>query len=216
MSAARSKKTADLEFLGKRLEKTDLIPSQRPLLDGLSQNLSALENAGIHDLDTLRKRVKTAASRAALSEVTGVSPEYLNLLRRTVEGLFPKPRPLSEFHWLKKETLGRLETAGLKTTHQVFEAGNDWAEKARKAKLAKQEIQEIQSLSDLCRVQWVSPSFAGALFAAGFETAEALCVADPEAVHAAVLKANENARFFRGSVGLRDIRRLVAAAEYVF
>lgn len=36
-----------------------------------------------------------------------------------------------------------------------------------------------------------------------------------EALFQAVTKANRDAKFYKGAVGLRDIKRLVAAARYV-
>lgn len=36
-----------------------------------------------------------------------------------------------------------------------------------------------------------------------------------EALFQAVTKANRDAKFYKGAVGLRDIKRLVAAASYV-
>jgi hypothetical protein len=70
------------------------------------------------------------------------------------------------------------------------------------------------TLSDLSRVQWVSPTFARTLVAAGFTGAAEVSMADPEALYEAVMQANENARFYKGKVGLRDIKRLIAAAAY--
>ena len=42
-----------------------------------------------------------------------------------------------------------------------------------------------------------------------------LSAADPQTLHTATARANDSSRFYRGSVGLRDIRRVIQAARYV-
>ena len=64
-------------------------------------------------------------------------------------------------------------------------------------------------------MQWTSPTFARVLVAAGIDGAAALAEADADALCAAVAAANEDARYYRGKVGLRDIKRLIEAARYV-
>ncbi|MBD3400042.1 MAG: hypothetical protein GF399_06890 [Candidatus Coatesbacteria bacterium] len=53
------------------------------------------------------------------------------------------------------------------------------------------------------------------LLAAGYGSPDAVAAAEPATLHAAVVEANADSRFYRGKVGLRDIRRLVAAAAYL-
>ena len=82
-------------------------------------------------------------------------------------------------------------------------------------KFAVTDLLEFMVISDLCRIQWVSPTFARVLVASGITSAAAVAKADPEALFHAISKANEDAKFYKGKIGLRDVRRLVAAATYV-
>lgn len=86
---------------------------------------------------------------------------------------------------------------------------------ARKAGLDVKDIAECLALSDLSRIQWVSPAFARVLIAAGYPSAKKVAGANPEVLSRAVTEANEGAGFYKGKVGLRDIKRLVASARYV-
>jgi hypothetical protein len=61
----------------------------------------------------------------------------------------------------------------------------------------------------------VSPTFTRVLVAAGFTSAAEVAKAEPSALYAAVAKANDNARYYKGKIGLRDIKRLVTAAGHV-
>lgn len=206
----------DLGDLQKRLEDTDLIPSQLPLLEGLDEKMSAFKAAGIHSVADLRGALKTPKSLASMSQRSGVDPEYLKLLNRTIGGFFPKPRSLGEVDWLDGDTVARLRDAGIKNTQQLFDASA-----AEETDLANQtganpdDVRELARISDLCRIQWVSPSFARVLIAAGVTSPAAVAKADPEDLFEDLVKANESARFYKGKVGLRDVWRLVAAARYV-
>ena len=115
-------RSIDLGALQKRLEDTDLIPSQVPLLDGLGEKMSALEDAGITSVADLRAALKTPKSLSSLSQRSGIGPDYLKLLNRTINGFSPKPRPLGEIDWLDSETIARLQKVGIKNTRHLFEA----------------------------------------------------------------------------------------------
>jgi hypothetical protein len=202
-----------LDELRLRLESTDLVPSQRPLLEELAARLELLAAHGVADLGGLRAHLKTKTERAALAAATGIDEAWLNLLRRAVEGFFPRPRKLAEFDWLEEELLESLVRAGIKDTGKLLAA--DPAEAARTTGLTTSDLDELYTLADLCRIQWVAPRFARVLLAAGYGSPTAVAAADPATLHAAVVEANADSRFYRGKVGLRDIRRLVAVAAYL-
>jgi hypothetical protein len=193
-----------------------LIPSHQLLLDGLTKKMGTLKKAGVKSVAELRTRLKSKKSLASLADGAGINPDYLVLLRRVVEGFFPKPQPLKVFDWLDKDTVVKLEQAGVKNTLQLYEAASSGINAlAKKAGLKSKDLSELMALSDLSRVQWVSPTFARTLVAAGFTGAAEVSKVNPEALYEAVMRANENARFYKGKVGLRDIKRLINAAKYV-
>lgn len=208
--------STSLDQLRKRLENTDLIPSHRALLDGVEAQMTSLGKAGVTSLADLRVRLKSAKGLASLSRESGVSSGYLTLLRRVVKGFFPKPQPLSGFDWLEPRTVHHLERVGVKNTRQLYEAATyGLAPSATKMGLCAQDLSEGIALADLSRIQWVSPTFARVLLAAGFTSPSEVAKADPDALCSAVAQTNETAHFYKGKVGLRDIRRLVASAAHV-
>lgn len=208
--------TIDLAALGKRLQATDLIPSQEPLLDGFDAKSTALGAADIRSVADLRLALKTPKSLASLSAQTGIDAGYLRLLKRTIEGFFPKPRPLKDWDWVSDAVASGLVKAGIANTRQLFEATRDGAQGlAEKIGVDVIALEEPAAVADLCRIQWASPNFARALVAAGKTSPAAVAKADPNALYQALIDANEGARFYGGKVGLRDVRRLVDAARYV-
>lgn len=200
-----------LGHIRKRLETTDLIPSHQPLLTGIEEKFRRLERAGCRSIRSLRARLKNAKAQASLAEESGLEPDYLALLRRVVEGFFPKPVPLAAFDWIDSSLLQQLEAAGITNTEQLHRTARDGSVTGMRAT----QLSELIALADLSRTQWVSPTFARVLVAAGFSSAAALAKADAEALYQAVAKANEGARFYKAKVGVRDMRRLVNAASYV-
>ena len=205
-----------LDDLQKRLETTDLIPSYQPLLEGIDGKMASLERAGCTSVAALRARLKSKTSLASLARDAGVDADYLVLLRRAVEGFFPKPQPLRAFAWLDGEALAKLEKAGVKDTEQLHRAAAAGpAALAEKSGLRVKDLCEWIAVADLSRVQWVSPTFARVLVTAGFDSAAKVASATAEALWDGVVRANESARFYRGKVGMRDMRRLIAAAAYV-
>ncbi|WP_179953883.1 DUF4332 domain-containing protein [Denitrobaculum tricleocarpae] len=205
-----------LKWLEERLRNTDLIPSQKPLLDGVSKKMHALAEAGVQSLGDLRTALKTEKSLTSLSRRSAVEADYLQSLRRAVNGFFPKPRAFKDMDWLDEKTVASLDKLGLKNTQQLFEAASSGeAGLDKETDFDRNQLKNFMSISDLCRIQWVSPNFARVLAAAGFKTADAVAHADPETLFHAIARANEGARFYKGKVGLRDVQRLVAAAAYV-
>lgn len=206
----------DLSALQKRLQSTDLIPSQAPLLDGIAAKMSSIRKTGVRTAADLRSALRTAKSLASLSENSGVDAEYLKLLKRALNGFFPKPRPLEDIDWLDQETVVSLKKAGVKNTQHLFEETADGAAGLAKRTGTRQKtLSAFAEIADLCRIQWVSPTFARVLVAAGFKNAAAVAAADPAGLFDAICAANEKAKFYKGKVGLRDVKRLTAAAAYV-
>lgn len=211
---AMDNRLTDLAELQSRIESTDLIPSQRVLLDGLGDKMDYLKRAGIHSLADLRVRLKNKGKLENLAKDSGIDADYLTVLRRYIEGLFPRPRPLKAFDWIDKDLVAKLEAIEIKNTQQLYEARSSNQVPAQDSDFAKRDMKELAALSDLSRIQWVSPVFSRTLIAAGYDSAEKVSKAKPQELYEALLRANEDARFYRGTVGLRDIKRLIAMAAF--
>lgn len=204
-----------LDDLLTRLETTDLIPSQQPLLTGLEESFARLEAVGVSTVADLRVRLKNDKSLKAVALDSGVDVDYLILLKRALRGFFPKPRQLRLFDWLDPALIAVLRDSGItNTTHFIDAMANNRLPAFEQLEEGNRDVIELAALCDLSRVQWVSPTFARALVAAGYPSAESVAGADPDSLHQAVATVNKSAGFFKGSVGLRDITRLVNAAGY--
>jgi hypothetical protein len=202
----------------RRIQETDLVPSRCSLKDYLDDSFHKLQMKGIGTLADLRKALKNVKSIDLLARETGMDAEYLTLLRREVESYFPKAFPLSEFHWLDGRQIAQLASMGYGNTASLYEAlenPGSREEMLRANKLERWFVDDIFCLTDLTRIQWVSPTAARMLFEAGCKSAEAVASANAEILCLALEEVNSRNHYSKIHIGLRDIKRLIKAASYV-
>ena len=206
----------DLPSLQNRIESTDLVPSRAPLLDQIGAQMDKLRAIGIFSLAALRNELKTPRRLKALAAAAGIRESYLVLLRREIEGYFPKPFPLDSLGVLSDADLAKLARSGISHSADLFDAADAPPKIARLAKTSGVDAASLRSLarlSDLLRIQWVSPTFARMLAACGCGGAADVAAANPARLCEALAAANAQSAFFKGTIGLRDVRRLVRAAN---
>ncbi len=210
--------TISLEDLERRIRTTDLVPSRLSLLEGLDKKLGKLGKHGLDNLADLRNAMKTTKKLDSLTQATGIEKEYLVLLRREVNSYFPKPFPLKSFDWLPEKEIKNLEKAGIKNTAQFYEniIEPKKTKNLRASLQIKDEVfQQISCLCDLTRIQWTSPLAARMFFDAGYDSVQKIASADPDTLCNALDEINAGNRYFKGKIGLRDIRRLTNSATYL-
>lgn len=210
--------TISLEDLEKRIKTTDLVPSRLSLLEGLDKKLGKLGEYGLVNLADLRSAIKTTKKLDSLVQATGIEKEYLVLLRREVNSYFPKPFPLKSFDWLPEKEITNLEKAGIKNTALFYENISE-PEKLKNLRASlqiKDEVfHQISCLCDLTRMQWTSPLAARMFFDAGYDSVKKIASADPDTLWNALIEINEGDQYFKGKIGLRDIKRLIYSAKYI-
>jgi hypothetical protein len=218
MSYYISSKKVSLDDLQRRIEETDLVPSRSSLLENIKDKFRALKSHGIATFEDLRKELKNSKKIPSFSEKTGIDEKYLKLLRREIEGYFPKAIPLKSFDWLPEKELSKLEKKGYKNSALLFEALNS-SEKREKIintlEIDADFIDNIYSLVNLTRIQWVNHTVARMLVSAGYTNVKMVAEANAEELCDKLDRENKVNEYFKGKIGLRDIKRLVKAATYV-
>ena len=137
--------------------------------------------------------------------------------RREIEGWFPKPSLLKDFDWLSEDEIAKLERDGIRDAADLHEATDS---KSKRTALAKSTgvdgdfLETFAQLVNLTRVQWTSPTAARMLLEAGCTGSAKLAKADADELYEALARVNAGNRFFKGKIGLRDVKRLIHAASY--
>ena len=205
-----------LDDLRKRLETTDLIPSRVSLLEGIHEHFARLRDSGILTLADLREAVKSKKALQVLSVKTGIEREYLTLLRREIEGYFPKPLPVASFNWIPQQVLIAFKNNGMADTKAIVEQLSEKRHRTAfglTAGIAPVLVETVFCLSGLTRIQWTSPAVARMLLAAGYRTVAQVASADPDMLYRDLDRVNREQKIFKGTIGSRDVRRLIRAAK---
>lgn len=209
--------TISLDDLSARIKETDLIPSRAVLLIDIDAVFEKLAQQGIHSMMDLQKSIKNPKQMEALSKTTGIDLQYMVLLRREVESYLPKPFHLEEINWVSSHVIKKLLENGITNSEQYYAK---FADKGYRSSFAKEtgidheSLDYLSNLVSLCRVQWVSPNAGRMLIEAGYESCLKLSSADANELFTAMDRVNENGKYFKGTIGLRDIKRLIEAAKY--
>jgi hypothetical protein len=107
---------------------------------------------------------------------------------------------------------------GIRDSVSLFEAVNGNAKGKKiieELDIDEYFIRELVCLSDLTRVQWVNPTAARMLVETGVKSSHDLALADAEKLYEDLDRINQGSRFFKGKIGLRDVKRLIHAAGYI-
>lgn len=217
MSNFSKPETIRLEAVKERILTSDLVPSRASLTEGIDQLFDVIATAGANTLADLQKLLKNQNKMEVYCSQSGISIEKMALLRREVESYRSKPFKLAEVDWLPRDEIGRLINLGIGTSGDVLkelEAAGSVENLADKTGVDMNVLIQLVSLCDLASVQWVSLNFARWLAEAGYTRPREIAAADPQKLSADLVRINADGNYFNGKIGLRDIKRLIHAAQY--
>jgi len=153
----------------------ELIPSRRVLKDKLDERFKILEHNEITNLKELVSRLNTKQKIELFSQETGLSIEYLTLLRREANSYRQNPIRLNKFSGIPKRFVKRLDAEGITDSRKLFHEANGKNEREKLAKrtgIPAEVMDELVCLSDLVRAYGVGPVFARLLYDVGIKTIE--------------------------------------------
>jgi predicted flap endonuclease-1-like 5' DNA nuclease len=189
-----------------------LLPSQRILLENLDERFSCLTQAGIENLEQLKKVLKTTADIQSFAQATGLPVDYLTILRREANSYEPKPIDLQDLPGVNPGVVRTLRRLGIRTTEQLFPhvlTRKSRREFAKQHQIEEQDLLELTQLTDVARTKWVGPKFARLLIESGYDTVEKIAAADYRELHQALVRANEAGGIYQGKFGIEDMKTWV-------
>jgi len=205
-----------LDQFKQTLKQAELIPSRRILKEQIDQRFERLQAQGISNLEDLLCAAKNAKKIADLANNTGLSEEYLTILRREVNALLPQPKNLRDYPGIEPAVIEKLEKRGIRNSKQLFLAARNKQERiqlSQAADIDPTKLLEMVKLADLSRVYGVGPIFARLLFDIGAETVESLAQADSEQLFRQLEKKYLEAGYSKADFKERDIRFCIRMAK---
>jgi len=162
-----------LQYFKEILQERELIPSRRILKEDIDDNFQKLANSKVGNLHELIKNLNTSEKIRSFSKVSGLSEQYLKILRREAASYTPNPINLRNFPEINLTTINELEKIGIKNTKHLFDTvqmNSDFIEKISSSDKMSEEIKELISLSDLVRLYGVGPVFAKMIYKIGIKS----------------------------------------------
>ena len=162
-----------LAYLQKNLLSRELIPSREPLKEVLEDKFVILKEKGIETVEDLLNTLNTKKKLEDLSKLSGITNEYLTLLRREVNSYLPNPVSLSKFPDVSADDISKLDQQGIKNSRHMYEqAGSKTGrrELSDSTGISQKTIKELVGLSDLARAYGVGPFFARILYDTGIHS----------------------------------------------
>ncbi len=195
-----------------------LPPSRMILKERPEERFGYFKNIGIRNVYELIRILKKKDKFTELQKVECLSGNYLTILLRELNSILPKPNKISEFTGISKDTVAKLEKTGIKNTATLYEriiTSESRKELAKIAGITDAEILELTKLTDLSRIKWVGVNFARMLYDIGVDTVEKASGSDPVDLHMRINQINKEKKFYKGQIGLNDIRIFIDAAKEV-
>lgn len=200
----------------KILKTADLIPSWMVLKENIDANLDILKKHNIQNVAELKKTLKTKGNVQEFSKKSGLSEQYLTVLRRVINGYHPKPNRIQDFLCIAEDIVLKLKTLGIKNTLQLYSeivTANKRNEFARKTGIDRHDIMTLTKLTDLSRIRWVNHTFSCVLLEAGYDTAKKVAHADYHELYDTIRQLNKERNLYKGNIGAHDMKRCVEAAQ---
>ncbi len=202
----------------KELEQMELLPSRKIIQEDTKERFSLLNKEGIKTLGDALTAFKTKEKLETVSKKTKVPLDFLVILVREIKSMQPKPVKLDEIPALSKATIKKLESLKIGNTKDLFPfvtTSQDRKELSDKLGIDLNEVIELTKLTDVSRIKWVGANFARVLVDSKYDTAKKISEADPKMLFEEISKINEAKTYYKGKIGLNDMRLCILAARIV-
>ena len=197
-----------LERFKRTLGSKELLPGRMILKEHIEKRFGILESMGISNLQELWDALKTKKQVAQFADKSGLSEDYLVILRREVSSYIPKPINLKALPNIDAEYIERLANADIKHTKHLFDRARtkrERAELSEQLNIPGKVLLELVKLSDLVRILGVGPSFARLLYEAGVDSVATFVHQSPEELIKKIHTANEEKQYTKVNLTTKDI-----------
>lgn len=197
-----------LDEYKKELKTGRLLPSRQPLLEDIDEKFNILKKEGYSNLADLKKGLDNKKKFDEMVKKTGLSGDYLKILKREVGNVLPVPIKFSEIPNISEKIIKKLTDLNITNTEVLFPYivdNQSRKEFLKKSGLNDDEVMWLTKIVDVSRIKWVGPKLAKLIVDTKFDTVEKLALAKPIEVLAAFNEAKRIHKEYDGPLGINDI-----------
>jgi len=194
----------------------DLLPSRKLLGEAVEERFAILEQMGLHHVQDVIDELSTPKKIKAFSQASGLSEDYLILLRRQANSYIPNPIALKDIPGVDPAHTQVLAALGLRDTRQLFARVCSRAGRAAlqaESGLPAEALLELTRLADVSRAGWVGPVFARLLLEADADSIESLVASQPAELFERLMAANQRLQLTKALFTPKDVAACIAYAR---
>ena len=142
------------------------------------------------------------------SKETGLTVEYLTILRREANSYMSVPVKLIDLPFIETDIISKLELHGIRDSKQLFENGaklKDRQNLSEKHNLPFDKLSELVCLCDLVRITGVGPVFARIIYDSGINTVKNFLSYDAFELFERLTKTNSEKGLTKAKFTQKDI-----------
>jgi hypothetical protein len=190
------------------LKTKDILPGRIVLKDKLDERFDLLKSKGINLLSDLLNILKTKPRVEKFAKETGLSADYLIILRREANSYISVPVKLIDLPFIDTDIIEKLELNGIKDSKQLFDNAAKRPEReklANRYKLPLDKISELVQLCDLVRITGVGPVFARIIYDSGIKTVRDFLSFDSSDLFERLTRTNNEKGLTKAKFTIKDI-----------
>jgi hypothetical protein len=195
-----------------------MLPGRIHLHQKMDARFAALQKAGISRLGDLLNSLGSKSKLEALSAETGLTKDYLVLLKREAGSYLARPFLLSSFPGIPLEYSEVLKSKGLVSTRDFFEKVQTGKQKAKVSKetgIPVARLKELHALCDLSRITGVGGVFARVVYEAGIRSSREFAFTDAPEHYLLYRAVMDKHAYALGHFSEEDIRYCINYARVV-
>lgn len=200
------------------LKNQYLLPSRTILHQDMDACFDAIHSCSIRYLGELKNALSTAQKLSTFAEKSGLSKDYLTILRRELGSIEPKAVLIKEFPETDEKTMDLLSDAGLKSSKDYFDFYDSLKDKneiTQKLSISEDKAQELYCLCNLVRINGVGAIAAKSFFDAGYKSVQDIAHTNAEEMLARVSNVNQIKHYYKTKLGTKDMQFCIDFAKLI-
>ena len=195
-----------------------MLPGRVMLHEQMDERFGLLKRSGMETLGDVLRILGSRSKIHSFAIQSGLSEDYLVLLKREAGSYIAKPLALSSFSGIPFEYVELLKSKGINNTKDLFmqvQSEQEQKELSKSTGIPAYRLKELSSLCDLSRITGVGGIFARVLYEAGIHSTEEFANTDTASLLNACQLVIEKHAYAVGKLGEEDMNYGIHYARVV-